>query len=191
MSRSLGAAMQSAMESGNVPLLLFVELDFGSGFVRVTNSPYSFTWNGSTWIGLGAMGGIEALPEGATLEARGVALRLAGVPLDGEGDSELIAIALGEHYQGRDCRIWVAALDDQYAIVGNPKLIFLGRMDNMEIEVGQAAAITLHAESRLADLERPRIRRYNGGDQKAEYPDDLGLDYAEQMVETNLIWGRL
>lgn len=190
MSRSIGAAVQAALEAAHVPLLVFVELDFSGGFVRVTNAPYAFEWNGYTWTGLGRLGGIEAVQEGASLEARGVALKLSGVPLSGEGDAENISIALNEHYQGRDARVWLAALDEQFRIIGDQKLVFLGRMDNMQIEAGRTATITLQAESRLADLERPRVRRYNNEDQQLAYPGDRGLEFAEQMVEKALLWGR-
>jgi hypothetical protein len=190
LSRDLTAAVQAAVENANVPMVAFVELDFGSGFVRVTNAPYSMTWNGSSWLGLGTLGGIDAVDEGAGLEARGVALKLSGVPVSGEGDSENISIALGEHYQGRDCRIWVALLDEQFSIVPDPKLIFLGRMDNMEIEVGATATIVVRAENRLADLERPRVRRYNSGDQQVLFSGDKGLEFVEQMVDTSIVWGR-
>jgi hypothetical protein len=191
VSWDLGSSVVTALESSNVPCIVFVEMDFGSGFVRVTNAPYTFTWNGYSWIGLGALGGIDSVEEGANLEARGVALRLSGVPIDGEGDSENIAIALGEHYQGRDCRIWVAILNDSFSIIDSPKLLFVGRMDNMEIEIGQTATIVLKAESRLADLERPRVRRYNGADQKDVYPTDLGLDFVEQVTEMAILWGKV
>ena len=435
MSRTIGAAVQSALEAANVPLLVFVELDFSGGFVRVTNAPYAFDWNGYTWAGIGRLGGIDAVKEGSSLEARGIGLRLSGVPVSGEGASENISIALNQTYQGRDCRVWAAPLGasdaprhsgtaaggspandnvtslqlaadapgsfpsgsvlqlvsgpgsvqerpivsydgvtkvatverwrtnllarseefdnaswgkdggisvsaDQatapdgtvsmdkmtkaagaltnwsqltqtvsaspfgktysfsvwvaalsgtknfsitisdvnflsrhsgqmtatttpqrfkwegqtgwdaaatliggginitdatgdllvwgaqleeaetsgdyikteaaaitlpdsstdyevpdaapnpYTILADPKLVFLGRMDYMDLDIGQTATITLFAESRLADLERPRVRRYNSADQRAVYPDDAGLDFAEAMVERNLIWGR-
>jgi hypothetical protein len=190
LSRDLTAAVQTAVENANVPMVAFVELDFGSGFVRVTNAPHSMTWNGYTWLGVGTLGGLDAVDEGAGLEARGVALKLSGVPVSGEGDSENISIALGEHYQGRDCRIWVALLDEQFSIVPDPKLIFLGRMDNMEIEVGATATIVVRAENRLADLERPRVRRYNSGDQQLLFSGDKGLEFVEQMVDTSIVWGR-
>jgi len=190
MSRDLTAAVDAVLESANVSMLGLVELDFGSGFVRVTNAPYSFSWNGHDWLGLGRGGGIDQVDEGAGLEARGVALKLSGIPVSGEGDSENIAIALGEHYQGRDVRIWVALLDDQFAIVPDPKLIFLGRMDNMEIEIGATATVVVRAENRLADLERPRVRRYNSGDQQLLFPGDKGLEFVEQMVDTSIVWGR-
>lgn len=190
MSRELTAGVEQALEGSNVPMLVLVELDFGSGFVRVTNAPYAINWNGHTWAGLGRLGGIDQVQEGAGLEARGVAFKLSGVPVSGEGDSENISLALGEHYQGRDCRIWVALLNEQFAILPDPKLIFLGRMDNMEIEVGATATIVLRAENRLADLERPRVRRYNDGDQQLLFPGDIGLSFVEQMVDASIVWGR-
>ncbi len=190
MSRTLTDAVKSALEGASVPLIVFVELDFSGGFVRVCNAPYSIEWNGYTWQGLGRLGGIDAVKEGSSLEARGIALKLSGVPVSGEGASENISIALNQQYQGRDARVWVAPLNDSFTVLDDPKLVFLGRMDYMDIDVGQTATITLFAESRLADLERPRIRRYNGEDQRLEYPGDKGLDFAEQMTEKNLLWGR-
>lgn len=191
MSRTLTAAVQAAIAAENVPFLILVQLDFGSGYVRVTNCPYAVTWNGYTWLGLGALGSIEAVKESAGLEAAAVALKLAGVPLDGDGDSELIAIALGEHYQGREAKIWAAPLDADHRILSDPVLIFNGRMDTMPIEVsGGTAAIALNVESRLADWDRPRVRRYNDADQQAEYAGDLGLQFVEQMVEKAILWGR-
>lgn len=402
MSRTIGAAVQAALAASNVPLLIFVELDFSGGFVRVTNAPYAFDWNGYTWTGLGRMGGIEAVNEGASLEARGLALKLSGVPLSGEGASENISTALNENYQGRDARVWVAPLGanaylqlpgtsgnyastpdsaavsitgdidlrakiapndwtpaaqfeilnkdngsngnrsflfglntggkltllwtpdgnlprfgsastvatgfadgsahwvratldvddgaggwilryytsedgvswtqlgsdvtgagttsifdgpsqlnvaafssgssdlfagkvyyaelrngidgqvvavfdpsrddlsstgevwtinrsgsdharlvrDPFSVLADPKLIFLGRMDTMEMQIGKTAVITLTAESRLADLERPRVRRFNDADQQAQYPGDRGLEWAERMVEWAGIWGK-
>ena len=95
MSRSISAAVEAAVESANVALVLFVELDFQSGFLRVCNAPYTISWNGYDWLGIGHLGGIDPIPESTGLEAAGVALRLSGVPSSGEGASEHIATTLG------------------------------------------------------------------------------------------------
>jgi hypothetical protein len=48
----------------------------------------------------------------------------------------------------------------------------------------------VRAENRLADLERPRVRRYNSGDQQLLFSGDKGLEFVEQMVDTSIVWGR-
>lgn len=184
MSRTLSAAVLAALTAANVPLIVFVELAFDSGTVRVTNAAYNQTWNGSTWIGLARLGGIDPIEEGAGVQANAIGLRLSGVPTD------MVSIALGEHYQGRRCRIWAAPLSASYQVLADPVVVFDGRMDTMAVEMGRTAIITLTAESRLADLERPRVRRYNDADQQAEYPGDKGLEFAEEMVEKELLWGK-
>lgn len=206
MSRTLTEIVESAFSSANVPLLAFVELEFDSGTVRLTNAAYNIAWDGETWLGLGRLGSIGDIQETAGVEAHGVSLRLSGV------QDEHIALALAEDYQGRPCKIYAAPLGsassamwadedwagddwagDEYTlfnVLSDPVLVFQGRMDEMPIELGKTAEIALTAQSRLADLERPRVRRYNDSDQQDEYPGDLGLQFAEAMVEKQLLWGK-
>lgn len=190
MTRSITAGVQTAFDSSNVPMIQLVELNFGTGYLRACNAPYAFTWNGNTYLGLGVLGAIEAIKESANLEANGVGLKLSGVPLDGDGDSEVIALALADVYQGRSCVIRAAPLDSEYRIIDTPVIVFSGRMDTMEIDLGATAVVTLTAESRLADMDRARVRHFNDADQQAEYPGDVGLQFAEQMVNKQIVWGR-
>lgn len=186
MSRGgVTVAAGNALAAENVPLLCFIELQFDSGTVRVCNAAYNFSWNSYTWIGAGQVLGISAVEEGADLQAYGVTMRLSGVP------ATYVSVALNEHYQGRTARIWAAALDANYTVIADPVMVFNGRMDVMPIRMqGATAVIELSVESRLIDWERPRVRRYNDADQQAQYPGDLGLQYVEQMVSKDLIWGR-
>ena len=184
MSRTITAAVDAAFAGDNVPLLMFAQMEFDSGITRVTNNGYDIDWNGYTWQGAGSVGSIEALQEGSDLQAYGLALKLSGIP------TAQLAIALGEDYQGRSATIWAAPLDSNHRIIADPVIVFKGRMDTMPISMGQSGSLMLHLESRLVDWERARVRRYNDADQQAEYPGDLGLQFVEQMVEKQLIWGR-
>lgn len=183
MTRTVTSAVDSALAADNVPLLVLVELDFSSGFLRLNNSGVSFDWNGYTWTGIGKLGGIEPVKETADLQALGVAMHILGI------DPAIIAIALGTQYQGRSCKLWAAPLTAAHAIIVDPVLIFWGRMDTMSIDLGETATITVNAESRLADWDRPRVRRYNHEDQQIDYPGDLGFEFVPQMVEKQLLWG--
>lgn len=183
MSRTLTPAAESALAAGNVPMIVLALLDFPSGILRVNNSAVTFTWDGYEWLGVGRLGAVDAIQEGATLEARGLALRISGVP------PANIAAALGQSYQGRDCKVWAAPLSADHAVIADPVLVFHGRMDTMDIDLGETATITVSAESRLADWNRPRVRRYNHEDQQIDYPGDKGFEFVPQMVEKELRWG--
>lgn len=184
MTRSVTTAVNSALIASNVPALLLVDLDFSSGHVRVNNSAVNFSWNGYTWLGLANLGGIEAIHENTALEMSGVKMTLSGIP------SEMITHALAEYYQGRSCDIWFSPLDSNLVVLADPVKIFNGRIDTMSIQLGSTCSISLTAESRLTDWERPRVRRYTHEDQITEFPADRGLEYVSQMVEKTLSWGK-
>lgn len=183
MSRSLTTAADNAINAETCSFCVFVELDFQSGFVRLCNANITLSWNSLSWVGVGDLGSIQAISEAPDLEAKGVALALSGIP------SGLVSTALGEHYQGRSLKIWFAPLDANDQPIADPVLVFSGRMDNMQIEIGETASIMVSAESRLADWDRARVRRFNHADQLTEYPGDMGFEFVEQMVEKEIVWG--
>jgi hypothetical protein len=182
MPRSLLSGMVSALADDNVTALLFIQLDFDSGAVRVTNLAHDIAWNGSTWTGAGQVGSVDAMIEGDASSAQGMAFTLTGIP------PAMVALTMTEQYQGRRARVWFGTIAAG-ALVADPVLVFSGRMDNMQVNLGNSAEIRVNAESRLVDFERPRIRRYNHEDQIAQVPGDLGLQYVAQMVEKSLYWG--
>lgn len=181
--RDMTSAMQAALEAENLRLVLFVELAFGSGTVYLNSLDFDLAWNTHTWLGAGRVGKVSAVEESEAVQAYGVALTLTGV------DASFLSIALSEDYQGRGVRIWVAALDDSYAVTADPILAYRGRMDNMKIVAGREATITLQCEGRLADFDRARVRRYNSEDQQIVYPTDKFFDFVPQMVSKELFWG--
>jgi hypothetical protein len=182
-NRPLTATQEAALADHQVRSIVFVEMDFPSGFLRVNNSAVNMPWNGFTWVGVGELGSIDAVSEGTTLEARGLSFSISGV------NPANIAIALGQQYQGRACKVWLATLTEGYAVNDSPTLIFNGRMDLMDIDLGNTATITVSAESRYADWDRPRVRRYNSADQAITDPTDKGFEFVPQMVEKTLRWG--
>lgn len=183
MSRGATSGLQSALAASHLRVALLVELQFDSGTIYATNLPASVSWNSHTWIGLGGLGGITAVEEGENIQAYGLALTLSGV------DPANVSIALGEQYQGRTVKVYLALFDDNYAIVADPILSFRGRMDNMEMDRGATFTIRVNCEGRLADFERARVRRYNHEDQIAVYPSDRFFEFVPQMVEKPLDWG--
>lgn len=182
--RSLTTAAKDAFRQLNFPSLVLVELDFSDGVVRLCNAGYTFSWNGHDWLGIGNLGSIEAISEGIALQMYGCKLTLSGIP------SEMISEAFTSNYQGRNAIIYLAPLTADYAFIADPVVVFKGRMDTMDIEIGATATISLAVESRLVDWDRPRIRRFNDEDQRSEYPDDRGFRYVDQMVQKDLKWGR-
>lgn len=190
MTRQLDANQSAAMAANNVSGVAFVRLDL-STTLRLSTLPYNFpadVGDGSgaqTWTGTGYLGSINAIGETTDLAAQGVSLTLTGV------DAGLVSTVLGEQYQGKPCQIWYCPLNpDNGQLVGVPIRIFAGRIDTMDIEVGETASITLTAESRLIDFFRPRVSRYTDAEQQARFPGDLGLQYVNSLQDKQIVWGR-
>ena len=65
---------------------------------------------------------------------------------------------------------------------------FIFKMDQLSFQLGETATIRLTAESRLADWNRPRVRRSNSADHRALHPDDRFFEYVESQVEAVHRW---
>jgi hypothetical protein len=184
MSRSLTTAFKNETQAATLAPVFFAFFDFQSGAVRVWSGIGSKVWDGNTYIGLGYLGNVSAVDEALDVRAAGVAFELSGVP------SALIATVLGDNYQGRAVKLWLAALDASGAVVADPYMLFSGRMDNVEIDEGpQTSVIRVFAESRLVDLQRSRERRFTHEDQQIDFSGDTGLKYMPTAQSTPFMWG--
>ncbi len=184
MARDIASLTLAAGKAGVVRPVLLTRLDFASGVVRATSAPFDVQHEGETYLGVGHLGALSAVPEGAELQGYAVQMTLSGIP------AGFISLALADQYQGRDARLWLALLDEQYRLTGSPVLIFRGRMDTLDIELGETATLTLTVQSRLSDWERPRLRRYTHEDQQSKFPADKGFEFVAQMAEKTIYWGR-
>jgi hypothetical protein len=144
----------------------------------------NLTIGGITYVGTGNMLQISEVKETADIAAAGATLTLSGIP------TEILALALQEPYQGRLCYIKFGMLEN----LGNPTSLtdlFVGYMDQMNIsEQADTCTIALAVESKLIDLERPRVQRYTSASQKARYAGDLAFDFIPDLQDKPLSWGR-
>jgi hypothetical protein len=74
--------------------------------------------------------------------------------------------------------------------VADPLLVFVGRMDHMEVTDGETATVTLALENELAAWDKPRVRRFTDADQKSEYPNDRGFEFVTEAATRVVAWGR-
>lgn len=188
MTRDATAASltESQLASGAKPFIL-AELDFPDGFIRANTTDRSVFFDSQgggdeEFFGVGNLGAVSAVGEGSSLQAEGVELTLTGIP------GTLISAAF-QNARGRRGTIWVGFFDDNYVLVADPVLVFEGLIDNSSIKVGDTLTVTLLVESRLITWERPKIQRYTNEAQQLRFPGDKFLEFVNQMVEKELLWG--
>ena len=183
MTRDITEAAQTAAALGHVRVAIFVEIQFASGTERLCNAAYDQEWDEKTWSGIGHLGSIGPVEEGADAQARGVKLILSGIPAD------RIASALGEYYQSRTGRIWLAPLDANYQFIVDPVLIHKGKLDAGPIHMGKECSVEASLEPPNADWDRARTSRFNNADQQDLYPGDIFFEFAEFMAGKQIVVG--
>jgi hypothetical protein len=183
MSRGLTSAAQTAIAAETVARQVAVALDFPTGVARWNSSPADIVVDGQTFFGVGALGSISVAEEGIELRSYGMTVGLTGVPRDA------IAFALGTAYQGRPGTVWEVVLNaTTWQPVADPIVIFRGRMDQMDITLGQMAEVTVKLENRLTDWERPKILRYTDAEQRRRDPSDGSFRFLPATTEKEIIW---
>lgn len=183
MSRNLTTAVSNQLSADELEPFFAIKLNFDSGALRLWTGYGDITVASETYTGGGQFLGISPVEETVEIAARGVSMSLNGI------DASLITLALTENYQTRSAKVFLGVISSG-AVVADPYLIFDGRMDVMTIDDnGETANISMTAESRLIELERPKLRRYTSEDQKLNHPDDIGLDFVASLQEKEIAWG--
>lgn len=183
MPRGLTTAAATALATEAPARTVAVDLDFPSGHVRFNGSPSDLVIGGNAFLGLGGLGAISVVEESDEMRSYDLSVQLSGIPRDA------IAAALTEAYQGRAGVIYEVPLETTtLQPIADPFVVFRGRMDRMDISLGSTATVAVKLLNRLADWERPRLRRYTDEDQQRVHPGDYGLAFVPATVEKELIW---
>lgn len=181
--RTISGDMTTQVSASQLSPIILASLSFSTP-VHLWSGYGTITYGGTGFLGIGTLGTISPVEETTDLAARGLTMQLSGVP------TAMIAVALSENYQGRECSVMFGALDSSGALVSSPITIFSGRMDVMSInDDGQNASIGMTAENKLIDFRRPREVRYTDEEQKTLYPTDKGLEFVNAIQEKEIYWG--
>lgn len=185
MSRGLSANNLTAVGADIVAPILFVEMDFSGGFVRVHSALGTINWGGYDWLGVGTFGSVSPVEDTAELQRQTMVYTLNGIP------SEMISIVLGEDYQGRDAKLYLGLVDrSTNTLTDTPVLIAYGKMDVSSLKQGKTLSVSITAESRIAAWNRPQVRRYTHAEQQARFLGDMGLEFVDQASRKEIYWGR-
>lgn len=185
MSRDLHVDLEAALDDPLIRPVMFYEAEFTGGAMRrLWSGIGDRSWNGYTWEGIGTIVGIGRVEETQTIRAASVEIIIQGIT------SDSVSIALQSMAQNRPGSIWMGLLDATDALIGDPTLVFEGRLDSAQIEERpDGASIVMRYESRLIDLERPRIRRFTHEDQQQTAPGDKGFEFVPGLQELTITWG--
>ena len=184
MTRDVTTAFSDEIEASNLRPALLIKAEFDSGDINLWTGYDEITYDSDTYIGGANILSVDNVKETQKLQANGMKFGLDGL------NSSIISIALTEEYQWRPISMWLAVLDEDYQLIDDPKKIFAGKMDVMEIsDEGDTSSIVVNAESNLIDLKDSRERRYTFEDQINEFAGDVGLEFMPTNRDVEITWG--
>jgi hypothetical protein len=182
--RALPAGMVSAISTGHVKPLFFIECEFAGGTSRLFTGTGRIDWNGHEWTGDGGILRISSMQEVSGIEAVNFSISVNGQL------SELVSVALEQVRRGLPGTVWLALIDDAGNMLDAPYKCFKGRADRPNIIPDPVnTVISIGYESRLITAKKTKVRRYTSEDQKLDYPNDLGFDYVPALQDITFKWG--
>jgi hypothetical protein len=158
-------------------------LDFASGIVRIHNSLGTYTWGGEDWVGIGSLGTVSQLEEGADVSPYGITLTLSAL------DADVSGAALDENYFMRPVEIYIGALSADDELLNAPLQMWAGHMDVMNVTAGaENDQITIKCESELAAFDRSSNLKYTNQSQQEFYPGDLFFNFLPKIEGAKIRW---
>jgi len=186
MSRPIDPDLLNHMMGDQISPVLFGRIGTAAGDVRLWTGTGTLTWGGYEWLGGGEFVGISEIEETADVQANGLVFTMSGIPTD------LLATGISQMRQGLPGELFLGALADNGALIGEPYPVFTGLTDVPVVDdTGESVTISVTVESDLVDIERSKVRRMTDEDQKSVYPDDRGFEFVNSLQEAEITWGQV
>jgi hypothetical protein len=151
MTREIDSGTLQAAQGDHVRPFMLIELDYPDGMVRATSLQQTIVVDGLTYYGMGVLGQLSEVTEGAESRSYGVTASLSGIPRD------FAAYLQSQDVQGRSATIKIGFMSHAFKIIGEMVTVFVGRMDTQDVSVGDNTAVSVAIESLLIDWERARV----------------------------------
>jgi len=183
MSRTIDAATKTALAGDNFNLATLIQLDFPTA-IKITD------WQRNITIGANTFSSSPDLTTTSSISESGE-LRVNGISIDFGGESQVyVALFLNGNYIDIQGRIWKAVLDSSDTVIGQPILIFDGRITSYAISDNDSSSkVGVELASHWKDFELVKGRLTNTNSQNLYFPNDTGFDYAHE-TRKDIKWGK-
>jgi len=183
LSRVINSAVIAELAKDSFNMAHLVSIDFSTP-VYLTENSTDLVYAGNTYTSSSALKGISNITETSEVQVGSVGITLSGV------NQEFIAILLNQNYIDREVKIFMVVLNAANGIIGDPVLIYDGRVQSFTINDSETGSqILLTASSHWADFEKKSGRRTNTNSQALFFNQDKGFEFSPN-TQKSLKWGR-
>ena len=181
----IDSSITSYLNSDHQVLFVAVKAEFDTETIRLWSGDYDLTIDGATYTGVGTLLSISNIEDTLELKSSGLSVALAGM------DATVLDLALTENYQNRFISVYLGYLQGGTDTTVGTMTLFKGRMQSMVInDDPNGSTITVDAENRLIDLQRPSNLRYTKESQQYISAGDTCFDRVQSLQDKEIIWGR-
>ena len=187
MSRGVTTTTATELATKNFNIVNLLEFkSIGGSDVHLTDAPADITFDSDTYLSTRGMLGVSDITEENEIKIESVDITLSGV------DTANVKLFLDFDYIDRRVLVRRAVIDNQYNIVGDPVLVFDGRLDQprvLEDFQSKTATLSVSASSHWSDFEAQAGRHTNDTEQQVL---NTGDTFFAKVTDTqkDVKWGR-
>lgn len=181
----IDSSITSRLSADHQNIFFAVKAEFDTSDVLVWNGAEDLVINSETYAGAGQLLSIGGVEEDAELKSAGLSIAVSGM------DTTVLEYALTENYQNRFVSLFMGFLMGGANEAAGVMTLFKGRMVNLSVsDSPDGATISIDAENRLLDLQRPSNLRYTKSAQLSIDSTDTGFNRINTLQDKTFVWGR-
>ena len=183
--QGLDASIVTRLGADEQALFFAVKAEFDTDDILVWSGTDDLTINSETYNGAGTLLSISNTEDNLELKSNGLVVALSGM------DTTVVNYALTENYQNRTITVFMGYVMGGTNEVAGTLTLFKGRMTSLVInDTPEGSTVTIDAENRLVDLDRPSNLRYTKESQNFLHSGDTGFNRVASLQDKQINWGK-
>ena len=183
--QGLDASIVNRLGADEQAIFFAVKAEFDTDDILVWSGTDDLVIGSETYSGAGTLLSVSNSEDNLELKSNGLVVALSGM------DTTVVNYALTENYQNRSITIFMGYVMGGTNEVAGTLTLFKGRMTSLVInDTPEGSTVTIDAENRLVDLDRPSNLRYTKESQNFLHSGDTGFNRVASLQDKQINWGK-
>ena len=183
--QGLDASIVNRLGADEQALFFALKAEFDTDDILLWSGTDDLVIASETYTGAGNLLSISNTEDNLELKSNGLVITLSGM------DTTIVNYALTENYQNRPLTLFMGYVMGGTNEVAGTLTLFKGRMTNLVIgDTPEGSTVTISAENRLVDLDRPSNLRYTKESQNFLHSGDTGFNRVASLQDKQINWGK-
>ena len=183
--QGLDSSIVNRLGADEQALFFAVKAEFDTDDILVWSGIDDLVIGSDTYTGAGTLLSVSNSEDNLELKSNGLVISLSGM------DSTVVTYALTENYQNRPITLFLGYVMGGTNEVAGKLTLFKGRMASLVVnDTPEGSTVTIDAENRLVDLDRPSNLRYTKESQNFLHSGDTGFNRVASLQDKQINWGK-